>query len=408
MVRAVEQVMVIRHGAQRWLRTAGGRVDPGVVRIKIMISQSLERPKRILAQLCGATLIFGLLAATGPVQAATPAIDPLNEPSTPLENPLTAPLIGVARAGDALVGVGLHGLIQRSTDNGNSWQQVPSPVSSDFVQVRFSDARNGWIVGHDSVVLHSSDGGASWTLQMDGRQLLGLLNSWYGQRATQGDPDAADMLQEVSRAMASSATADVLPAPLLDVLFDAQGHGFAVGAFGLILRSEDAGKTWQPWTEHADNPRRMHLYGLAEREGSFYISGEQGLLLRLDSQQQRFVKIDTPYTGTYFGVSAFDHLLLAYGLRGNLFASRDDGQQWQAVPTNLNSSLVGIVEQGPALIVVSQGGQMVKVDRQSLGVTGLPQLRVGEVYAASATEQAGSLVVTRFTGAKVIDIAQAD
>jgi len=132
------------------------------------------------------------------------------------------------------------------------------------------------------------------------------------------------------------------------------------------------------------------------------------LLLRLDGPQQRFVKIDTPYTGPYFGVRAFDGLLLAYGLRGNLFASRDDGQQWQPVATNLNSSLVSIVEQGDALIVVSQGGQLVSVDRQSLQVTPLADARVGEVYAASATKQAGSLLVTRFSGAKVIDIAQAN
>ena len=377
-----------------------------------MISQRLVRSNCSIAQMCCATLVSLLLVSLGDARAQDAVIDPLNEQSQLLQGPLNAPLIGVARAGSVLVSVGLHGLIQRSSDNGKSWQQVQSPVASDFVQVRFSDASNGWIVGHDSVVLHSSDGGATWAVQMDGRKLLTLLNDFYGKRAEQGDEAAADMVQEVGRAMGSSASPDVLPAPLLDVLFDAQGHGFAVGAFGMILRSDDAGQTWQPWIERADNERRMHLYGLAERNGSFYISGEQGLLMRLDStqpsDQQRFSKIETPYTGTYFGVAAFDHLLLAYGLRGNLFASRDDGQQWQQLDTTLNSSLVSVVEQGNALVVVSQGGQLVSVDRTSLQVTPLADARVGEVYAASATEQAGSLVVTRFSGAKVIDIAQAN
>lgn len=372
-----------------------------------MISQRLLRLSNPFMQGLSSALIAALLAA-GQAHAATALIDPLQEPASVLDGPLASPLLGVARAGTALVSVGLHGLIQRSRDNGQTWEQIPSPVSSDFVQVRFSDAQNGWIVGHDCVVLHTTDGGISWAVQMDGRQLLGVLTTVYGGRAAQGDADAADMVQEIDRAMGSSATADVLPAPLLDVLFDAQGHGFAVGAFGMILRSEDAGKTWVPWIERADNPKRMHLYGLAEHNGTFYISGEQGLLLRLDNAQQRFVKIDTPYTGTYFGIRAFDQLLLAFGLRGNLFASRDDGQSWMALDTRLNSSLVSIVEQGNALIVVSQGGQLVKVDRQTLQVTPLATGRVGEVYAASATEQAGSLVMARFTGAKVIDIAKAD
>ncbi|MBU0523178.1 MULTISPECIES: YCF48-related protein [Pseudomonas] len=348
------------------------------------------------------------LLTTPAYSAAALSADSLDVPAQRVDEHLPAPLLSVATAGNTMIGVGLHGLIQRSTDEGRTWQQVASPVSSDLVQVRFRGERDGWIVGHDAVVMHTTDGGESWQVQLDGRRLLTLLNAYYGPRAEQGDEVAAQMLKEVAMAASTSATPDVLAAPFLDVMFDEHGSGFAVGAFGMLLHSTDDGQNWQPWTERSDNDRRMHLYGLAEQAGTFYIGGEQGLLLRLDGQQQRFVKIDTPYTGTYFGVRAFDGLLLAYGLRGNLFASRDDGQQWQPVATNLNSSLVSIVEQGDALIVVSQGGQLVSVDRQSLQVTPLADARVGEVYAASATKQAGSLLVTRFSGAKVIDIAQAN
>lgn len=340
--------------------------------------------------------------------AVASSTDSLDVPAQRVDERLPAPLLSVARAGDAMISVGLHGLIQRSTDEGRTWQQVDSPVSSDLVQVRFRDERNGWIVGHDALVMHTTDGGDSWQVQLDGRRLLTLLNAYYGPRAEKGDESAAQMLKEVAMAASTSATPDVLAAPFLDVMFDEHGSGFAVGAFGMLLHSTDNGQNWEPWIERSDNDRRMHLYGLAEHAGTFYIGGEQGLLLRLDGQQQRFVKIDTPYTGTYFGVRAFDHLLLAYGLRGNLLASRDDGQQWQPVETRLNSSLVSIVEQGNALIVVSQEGQLVSVDRQSLQVSPLTDARVGEVYAATATKQAGSLVVTRFSGAKVIDIAPAN
>ena len=348
------------------------------------------------------------LLTTPAYSAVAPSTDSLDVPAQRVDEHLPAPLLSVARAGDAMIGVGLHGLIQRSTDEGRTWHQVDSPVSSDLVQVRFRDERNGWIVGHDAMVMHTTDGGDSWQVQLDGRRLLILLNAYYGPRAEKGDEAAALVLREVAMAASTSATPDVLAAPFLDVMFDEHGSGFAVGAFGMLLHSTDNGQNWEPWIERSDNDRRMHLYGLAEHAGTFYIGGEQGLLLRLDGQQQRFVKIDTPYTGTYFGVRAFDGLLLAHGLRGNLFASRDDGQQWQPVATHLNSSLVSIVEQGNALIVVSQGGQLVSVDRQGLQVTPLADARVGEVYAASATKQAGSLVVTRFSGAKVIDIAQAN
>lgn len=360
--------------------------------------------------LMAVALAVGLssMLTTPAFSAAAAPTDSLDVAAPRVDERLPAPLLSVARAGEAMISVGLHGLIQRSTDEGRTWQQVDSPVSSDLVQVRFRDERNGWIVGHDALVMHTRDGGNSWQVQVDGRRLLTLLNAYYGPRAEQGDEAAAAVLKEIAMAASTSATPDILAAPFLDVMFDEHGSGFAVGAFGMLLHSTDDGQNWEPWIERSDNDRRMHLYGLAEHAGVFYIGGEQGLLLRLDGQQQRFVKIETPYTGTYFGVRAFDGLLLAYGLRGNLFASRDDGQQWQPVVTQLNSSLVGIVEQGNALIVVSQGGQLVSVDRQSLQVTPLADARVGEVYAASATRQPGSLVVTRFSGAKVIDIAQAN
>jgi photosystem II stability/assembly factor-like uncharacterized protein len=359
-------------------------------------------------RLTSATLI-SLALLGGVAQAASDVIvDTLREPAPVVDLRLPAPMLAVARAGDALVSVGLHGLIQRSVDGGQTWQQMPGPVATDLVQVRFRDAFNGWAVGHDSVVLHTVDGGLTWKTQLDGRSLLTLLHGFYGPLAAKGDENAASMLQEVTLALSTSATPDVLSAPFLDVLFDAQGHGFVVGAFGMLLRSADDGKTWEPWTDRTDNERRMHLYGLAENAGVFYVSGEQGLLMRLDPATQHFVQITTPYAGTLFGVNAQADLLLVYGLRGNLFASRDSGLTWQKIETGINSSLVSTVDQGATTILVSQGGQIAALDRSTLQVTTLAPATGGDVYAASDSGQAGQLIVTRFSGTKVVQLAKAN
>lgn len=346
-------------------------------------------------------LPFGVEASV-----AAEGLDPLREPSKPISAP--APLLGMDRAGDVLVGVGLHGMIKRSTDGGTTWQQVQSPVSTDLVQVRFRDPMNGWAVGHDSVLLHTTDGGLTWSVQLDGRTVLARLKSFYGERAERGVEGAADMLQEVEFAMNTSATPDVLASPFLDVMFNEDKIGYVVGAFGMILRSTDDGATWEPWIEQTDNTRRMHLYGLEAREGVFYIVGEQGLLMRQDPQTQQFTTIETPYNGTYFGVRALPHLLLAYGLRGNLYASRDDGGQWQQIDTGLNASLISAVDSGQQLIMVSQSGAMIALDKESLSVTPLQPSRVGEVFAVSGTGRDGEMVVTFFSGAKLVEIAKAN
>ena len=55
-----------------------------------------------------------------------------------------------------------------SNDGGATWQQSKVPVSSDLTAVYFVNDRKGWAVGHDGVILATSDGGAPWTLQLDG------------------------------------------------------------------------------------------------------------------------------------------------------------------------------------------------------------------------------------------------
>ena len=49
------------------------------------------------------------------------------------------------------------------------------PVSADLTALHFANAQQGWAVGHEGVVLHTPDGGASWTLQLDGRRANALV-----------------------------------------------------------------------------------------------------------------------------------------------------------------------------------------------------------------------------------------
>lgn len=351
-----------------------------------------------------------LMAPLHPAYAVEPhaVSEVLDAPAQQVNERLPVPVLSVAKAGDALIAVGPHGVIQRSLDGGQSWVQVPGPVSSDLVQVRFVDDLNGWIVGHDSLVMHSGDAGQTWQVQLDGRSLLKLLNDHYQPLADQGDEEAAKVLSETAIASASSATPGILAAPLLDVLFDGHGNGFVVGAFGMLLHSSDNGAHWQPWVDRSDNDRRMHLYGLALHNGVFYVSGEQGLLLRQNLGAERFTRLELPYAGTLFGVTAQDDLLLVNGLRGNLYASRDDGQHWQKIDTGIRSSLVSVVNQGNRLLVVGQGGEVASLDRSTLAISRLPVAKGGEVYGASASGNPGELLVSRFSGAHIVEIAKAE
>jgi Photosynthesis system II assembly factor YCF48/Putative zinc-finger len=54
--------------------------------------------------------------------------------------------------------VGAAGLIQKSTDNGGTWQQQSSGVTSDLTAGSASSANVAWVVGRGRVILRATDG----------------------------------------------------------------------------------------------------------------------------------------------------------------------------------------------------------------------------------------------------------
>lgn len=74
------------------------------------------------------------------------------------------------------------------------WNQIDNPTSYDLNSVFFMNEYEGWIAGNEGTILHSLDGGETWTLQ-------------------------------------SSGTSETL----LDIFFTSPSNGYAVGTNGTIL-----------------------------------------------------------------------------------------------------------------------------------------------------------------------------
>jgi photosystem II stability/assembly factor-like uncharacterized protein len=275
--------------------------------------------------------------------------DVLDTPSVNSGQAAKTLLVGVAAAGNRVVGVGWRGHIVYSDDQGKSWRQANVPVSSDLVAVHFLTPQKGWAVGHDGVVLQSSDGGASWSKQFDGRAAAQALASTYSGRA-----GAGSLAEDIRKF-----TEQGPDKPFLDVFFENETTGFIVGAFSLIFRTTDGGKSWEPWYDRIDNPKRYHLYSVRSIGGEFYLTAEQGTVFRLDPRMGRFKAMKTRYGGTFFGITGKPGGLVAFGMRGNAFRSSDGGRVWQKVETGVQGGLVGgtVTEDG-RIVLVSQGGHV--------------------------------------------------
>ncbi|MFC5698391.1 WD40/YVTN/BNR-like repeat-containing protein [Pseudomonas sp. GCM10022186] len=326
--------------------------------------------------------------------------DTLDTPALHSDLAAQGPLTGLASAGERLVVVGQRGHILYSDDAGRRWQQAEVPVSSDLVAVHFPSASQGWAVGHDGVVLHSADAGTTWTRQFDGRQVGPRMLAHYQAMA------AAEPQNEAIAALVAEAqrmTEEGADKPFLDVWFENERVGYVVGAFNLIFRTDDGGRSWTPWMERTENPGALNLYGLRAVGDDLYIVGEQGLVLKLDAAGGRFKAVVTPYEGSYFGVIGKPGMALVYGLRGNLYRSLDRGANWHKVELGLPVSIVAAtLDPAGRVVLLSQAGHVLVSTDDGASFAVQPQDALAPVSAALASGD--SLVLAGTRGVRLLPL----
>lgn len=329
-----------------------------------------------------------LLIAAGAAAAAAPPVgdaEALLEPLAPRSLLLD---VTVIPGGGGLVVVGERGHVLLSRDDGRSWQQQPAPTRANLTAVTFVDAARGWAVGHDEVILRTTDGGHSWS-------------------RVHFAPERQQ--------------------PLLAVSFDAAGHGLAVGAFSTVYRSIDGGASWQaarfeprplPALHGAHAAARdamredegisqPHLYAVARGgSGTLYVAGEAGHLFRSDDAGQGWFELPSPYEGSFFGLLALDgRSLLAFGLRGHLYRSDDSGGSWQALASHTEALLAGGTRLADGTVVIVGLAGSVLVSRDGGHSFELHAQADRKGFDAVAAAGPGAIVVTGEGGARRLELA---
>lgn len=311
--------------------------------------------------------------------------DPLDAPAALTVRAPKIETVGAAQAGKALVAVGARGAILRSTDGGSNWKQSAAPVSADLVSVFFINENKGWAVGHDAVILHTQDGGQTWTRQLEGRAVARMMRASY-QRLQQESDYARESLKILDKIAPTEKS--VLPLPFLDVWFANESEGYAIGAFNLLFHTADGGKTWEPRDHLTDNRDGYHLNAIKSTPAGLMIVGERGLVLRLDKDSGRFIKVSADYAGSYFGLHADAQRIVVYGLRGNARISRDGGKQWDAVKLNTVGNIVKVTASGAdGLLYILQDGAVMRQDATgAIHEVKVLEKRPGEIAGALMLE----------------------
>ncbi|WAG81565.1 YCF48-related protein [Metapseudomonas furukawaii] len=287
---------------------------------------------------------------TGSQQTPARTSNPLDMPSRMSRLAAHGALLDIAQTNGRLIAVGERGHVLLSDDGGANWTQAAMPVSVTLTAVHFADRQTGWAVGHSGVVLRTEDGGSHWTRQTDGRALAAALADALHAAQAAGKSALVNKLQRFI---------DEGPdKPLLDVLFLDTRRGFAVGAYGLMLATDDGGEHWRVACELLDDEEDRHIYVIRKLGDTLLLAGEQGLLYRSTDGGNSFARLESPAEGSWFGLVGTSDELLLLGLRGALYRSTDGGGHWHRLPVDTKYSFVAglALGVGKGYLLADDGG----------------------------------------------------
>ncbi|HEX5056919.1 MAG TPA: YCF48-related protein [Gammaproteobacteria bacterium] len=271
----------------------------------------------------------------------------------------------------ALVAAGPDGSIMRSTDAGRSWKPVFQGVitlGEAFTQVLADQGHRALIACEATyqTVYRSGDGGASWekaaNLQTGGRNLwhgavsekLGLVMI-AGQRgiiAISGDGGSHWELP-------ATGTSEDLYGAFADA---ASGALFAVGDWGMLLRSED-GRQWrQVNTGTRSTLRRMFA---DPASGALLAFGQEGVILRSTDGGKSWRKAASPDLDSELrkALAYPDGKLVIVGRDGVILLSGDGGASWGRVPSHTDEHFRSAALNPGTGTLIAVGDGLVRLSR---------------------------------------------
>lgn len=326
-------------------------------------------------------------------------------------------LLDIARDGERLLVGGEQGNILYSEDNGQSWQQADVPVSLAITSVTFAGPGEAWATAHDGFLLHSGDYGATWQVRLSGsdvaRLSVGALETQIEELRSAVDSATPETLEDAEWALddglfaleeATAAIDTGMTAPLLDVWFADERNGYALGAYGVFLGTDDGGETWLAHSSRLDNPDKYHLYTVARSAaGTLLIAGEAGTLLRSIDNGTVWERAESPYAGSFFGsVAATDGSLLIFGLRGNVFRSTDEGITWTPVDTHDQRTLMcGTASEDGSVVLAGAAGVVLESSDAGASFRVVPT-EGSRVYSGVTLADDGSALLVGFGGVSAV------
>lgn len=167
-------------------------------------------------------------------------------------------------------------LVLHTVDSGESWQRITVPSDKqELYAVDFID-ETGWIVGDEGLILKTEDDGQTWTRQNAGTNVRLFNVDFRDKKFGIAVGSKGTILRTENGGQTWDTINSVATKALLRVNFTNDKTGWIVGSDGVILRTDDKGKTWIKQNSQTTEA----LYGFYSDKKYSWAVGKQGLILK--------------------------------------------------------------------------------------------------------------------------------
>lgn len=211
-------------------------------------------------------------------------------------------------------------------------------------------------VGAPNLIFDSADGGATWTRSAS----TSFAGAPFGCRLKDGIGLIVGQQGLILRQDGGTwaVAPKVTDARLFSVDMNASGLAAAVGSFGTILISTDAGRSWSPviydWSTTNTEGFEPHVYAVSVSEdGTIVATAEFESILRSTDQGKTWDLVHKGTASLFDIAIGEDGIGFAVGQDGRVLRTADKGVSWSVVKTNVVTNLLGVSRNGSGKVLVT-------------------------------------------------------
>ena len=332
-------------------------------------------------------------------------VDPVSAPAQILPLSTHELLLDIVRSGDHYVAVGTRGDVLLSK-NGRDWRQVEVPTRTTFTAAAAVD-NQVWAVGHAGVIAHSDDGGEHWQIQRKDPWQPATHGSDANKDPRQGAPLLDVLFTDAKHGYVVGAyslglrTADggATWTPMT-VAAPAKADTEAATADGTNTASASGSEVLDESAMDLGQEPNPYLNAIARTgSGALFIVGERGSAFRSRDQGTTWQRLKLPYDGSMFGVLGYaGDRVITFGLRGHVYESTDLGDHWTQLQTGTELSFMGgAVLPHDGVVIVGANGIVLMRSNAGEPLKSLVDQSAG-IIAAVLPTQNGPLLIAGENG----------